>query len=451
MHDAVVGIDGASCTGLQHMLVIGEMPPTMASGLISVGERQRCIIPPTVDADHSYVSVYKISHPCFTHREELPLLYNFFESGKSLNDSNREQHTENLVKSSSLTEEVGHNLDASVFSESRGAPNSHSRDSSPKLLEMDTDASDSARLYKKLRVERSDENKKGHEEAAMDDLSLTMQPPRLLSSNLHPSMTTQFDFPKVVSKHRDCNTPSLSGVFGLGRASQKGLFTDHTAMNSLRESTAAPLLTIPPADEGSRTGLKGSSVGSLLNRAMAGPVLSLGQSKSSSRGAGSESTYLASQETTPITRQLTIFYGGQAHVFEDVSLDKAEAIMALAGSTGRSWSTVYSPQPKASLPISITEGSLSTYDRDRVKAGSKPSSATYADNNSGFSNEVRNVLSSLLHKHGRTGDTRAQEQSSQFAKWATDMQIVADHVGMKAEGTTQVSIRATNSDKEPFA
>ncbi|MCO5567230.1 hypothetical protein L7F22_020919 [Adiantum nelumboides] len=383
--------------------------------------------------------------------EELPL-HNFFESGNSLGDSNQKQPTEYPVKSSSLTEEVGHHLDASVFNESRAAPDRHSRGASPKLPEMNTDALDSSRLYKKLRMERSDENKKGHEEAAIDDLSLTMQPPRLLSSNLHPSTTTQFDFPKVVSKHRDCNVPSLPGIFAPGWASQKGVFTENTAMNSLRENAAAPLLTIPPADEGSRTGLKGSSVGSLLNRAMAGgPVLSLGRSKSSSRGAGSESTYLASQETTPSTRQLTIFYGGQAHVFEDVSLDKAEAIMALAGSTGRSWSTVYSPQPKASVPLSVTEGSLSTYDRDRLKVGSKPSSTNFVDNSSGFSTEVRNVLSSFLHKHGRTGDTRVQEHSSQYANWVTDMQIIADQVGKNAEGATQVCVRVSNSDKEPFA
>lgn len=379
--------------------------------------------------------------------EEVPPLYNFFES--SLNDSNQEQRRENPVERSLSTEEVGHDPSASVLDESRVAPDSHSRDLSPKSLEMDTDVSDGLRLYKKLRVERSDENKKGHEEAAMDDLSLTMQPPRLLPSNLQPSVLTQTEFPKVSSKHWDCNIPPLLGTLGPGRASQKGLFADHIGMSTMKDSAAASLMNVPPADEGSRTGLRGSSVGSLLNRAMSGgPVQPLGQSKSS-RGAGSESTFLASQETTPITRQLTIFYGGQAHVFEDVSFDKAEAIMALAGSTGRSWSTVYSPQVKSSMALSVTEGSLSTHDRDNAKGGSKPTSTNYGDSSSGFSTEVRNALSSLLHKgHRQTVDACVQEQSSQFAKWATDMQKIADHVGKKAESKTQVSIRAADSAKE---
>lgn len=380
--------------------------------------------------------------------EELPPLYNFF--GSSVNDRNQEQHTENPAnRSLLLTEKIGHDPSASVLDESRIAPDSHSRDSSSKSLEMDTDALDGLRLYKKLRVERSDENKKGHEEAAMDDLSLTMQPPRLLPSNLQPSVLTQSEFSKVNSKHWDCNMPPLLGTYGPGRASRKGLFADHIGMSTMKDSTAASLMHIPPADEGSRTGLKGSSVGSLLNRAMSGgPVLSLGQSKSSSRGAGSESTFLASQETTPITRQLTIFYGGQAHVFEDVSFDKAEAIMALAGSTGRSWSTVYSPQPKSSMALSVTEGSLSTHDRDKAKGGSKPTSTNYGDS-SGFSTEVRNALSSLLHKgHRQTADACVQEQSSHFAKWATDMQKIADHVGKKAESKTQVSIKAADLEKE---
>ncbi|XP_031372973.1 protein TIFY 8 isoform X2 [Punica granatum] len=44
------------------------------------------------------------------------------------------------------------------------------------------------------------------------------------------------------------------------------------------------------------------------------------------------------------SRQMTIFYGGQAHVFDDVHPNKADIIMALAGSNGGSWSTTFSPK-----------------------------------------------------------------------------------------------------------
>nr|GMD53151.1 protein TIFY 8 [Ipomoea batatas]GMD53152.1 protein TIFY 8 [Ipomoea batatas] len=49
---------------------------------------------------------------------------------------------------------------------------------------------------------------------------------------------------------------------------------------------------------------------------------------------------------------MTIFYGGQAHVFDDVQPNKADIIMALAGSNGGSWSTTYAPK-SAPRPSSI--------------------------------------------------------------------------------------------------
>lgn len=381
-------------------------------------------------------------------QEGIPLFHNFFDIVSPLKEVSRKQPilvaTDNPYRSgknSSLTEEVGpegHPLGASqsssVFDESVAAPISDSKDLSHRSSQMDMNALDSSRLFKKSRVETLDEMMRGHAEATMDDLNLTMQPPRILSkpSNLHPS---KLDVPAVISKTRDCTNPASLGMLGPGWTSQKGPHADNLTANNFKDSAAAPLLQIPPADEGSRTGLKGSSVGSLLNRALAGgPGLSLGHSKSSSRGAGSESTFVASQEAAPITRQLTIFYGGQAHVFEDVSSDKAEAIMTLAGSNGRSWSTVYSPRPKSGMPLSVSEGSLSTLERERAQSGSKPSSMKAFENSLGVSTEIHNALSSLLHK----------------TKWANDMQTIADHIGKKSEGKTQVSMRASELEKEPF-
>lgn len=325
-----------------------------------------------------------------------------------------------------------------------------SGDSSHEQLQMDTDALDSSRLLKMSRLERLDDRKRGHHEVAVDDLHLTMQPPR----------TVKMDVPTFMSQKWDSSQPaSLStGMFGPSRTGQKNLHADKIVANSFRESAITPQLHISPADEGSRTGLKGSSVGNLLNRGSGnvatgsiGPGLPLGRSKSWSQNAGTtEPTFVASQQATPITRQLTIFYGGQAHVFEDVSSDKAEAIMTLAGSSGRSWSTVYSPRPKSSIPLSVSEGSMSTYEREREKSRSKPSSMNGFDNSLAMSTEIHNALTNSVHtEHGgsRTGHSRVPEQ---FTKWSTDMQIIADRIGKKPEERMQVSISASEADKELF-
>ncbi|KAJ9555191.1 hypothetical protein OSB04_009805 [Centaurea solstitialis] len=93
------------------------------------------------------------------------------------------------------------------------------------------------------------------------------------------------------------------------------------------------------ADEGSRTGIKGSGI---LSSVMAEPSSSKHKSLNSNTEPGS-STPLQRQGSTSGGRQMTIFYGGQAHVFDDVHPNKADVIMALAGSNGGSWSTSFSP------------------------------------------------------------------------------------------------------------
>ncbi len=44
---------------------------------------------------------------------------------------------------------------------------------------------------------------------------------------------------------------------------------------------------------------------------------------------------------------------------------QVEAILAMAGSHGKSWSTIYSPRPAASVPDSASEGSLSTLEKEK--------------------------------------------------------------------------------------
>jgi hypothetical protein len=48
------------------------------------------------------------------------------------------------------------------------------------------------------------------------------------------------------------------------------------------------------------------------------------------------------------------------------ALVQAEAILALAGSHGKSWSTTYSPRPAASIPDSASEGSLSVLEKEKT-------------------------------------------------------------------------------------
>ncbi|KAF2543461.1 hypothetical protein F2Q68_00029031 [Brassica cretica] len=82
------------------------------------------------------------------------------------------------------------------------------------------------------------------------------------------------------------------------------------------------------ADEGSRTGKKGPRI--MSSYTMPNP---------SKAECYTPSSTAKRKDLTSSTKQMTIFYGGQAHVFDDVHPNKADVIMALAGSSGGSWST----------------------------------------------------------------------------------------------------------------
>ncbi|KAJ0251907.1 Protein TIFY 8 [Hirschfeldia incana] len=82
------------------------------------------------------------------------------------------------------------------------------------------------------------------------------------------------------------------------------------------------------ADEGSRTGMKGPRIMSSYTMQNPRKVECVTPSSAGNR-----------KDLTSSTKQMTIFYGGQAHVFDDVHPNKADVIMALAGSSGGSWST----------------------------------------------------------------------------------------------------------------
>lgn len=133
----------------------------------------------------------------------------------------------------------------------------------------------------------------------------------------------------------------------LGQISPFGI---DTPPNKFKDGNAGPSRVSQfAADEGSRTGIKGSGILNSINVGIRGPnrvpsevMLSGIRNIFGKPNSQPESSALASRhESASGSRQMTIFYGGQAHVFDDVPPNKADVIMALAGSNGGSWSTSY--------------------------------------------------------------------------------------------------------------
>ncbi|CAI0416878.1 unnamed protein product [Linum tenue] len=131
------------------------------------------------------------------------------------------------------------------------------------------------------------------------------------------------------------------------------------------EATAAGPSSISQAaaaDEGSRTGIKGSGLLSSINAGSGNSERNYTGVKASGSKPRPGIHILEAEASTPssrqdlasASRQMTIFYGGQAHVFDDVHPNKADVIMALAGSNGMSWSTTNTP--KAALTTRPTGG-----------------------------------------------------------------------------------------------
>ncbi|KAI7749051.1 hypothetical protein M8C21_030094 [Ambrosia artemisiifolia] len=127
-----------------------------------------------------------------------------------------------------------------------------------------------------------------------------------------------------------------------------------TNSNRFKDSNAgSPLMSQSAADEGSRTGIKGSGI--LSSVAEPSKLKSvIGNTEPGS------STPQPHQGSASVSRQMTIFNVGQAHVFDDVHPNKAEVIMTLAGSNGGSWSTSFLPnssiKPSGGEPVSLSGG-----------------------------------------------------------------------------------------------
>ncbi|XP_038697019.1 protein TIFY 8-like isoform X2 [Tripterygium wilfordii] len=136
------------------------------------------------------------------------------------------------------------------------------------------------------------------------------------------------------------------------RGSQFVPFMQQVPSNRFKDAhTGSTIISQSAADEGSRTGIKGPGIlsslkagGSVSDNNSTGTLLSGSRAKSGIHVSEPESSTPNRQGLMSASRQMTIFYGGQAHVFDDVHPNKADVIMALAGSNGGSWSTTYSPK-----------------------------------------------------------------------------------------------------------
>eukprot|EP00252_Welwitschia_mirabilis_P023479 TRINITY_DN663_c0_g1_i1.p1 TRINITY_DN663_c0_g1~~TRINITY_DN663_c0_g1_i1.p1 ORF type:complete len:366 (-),score=80.22 TRINITY_DN663_c0_g1_i1:190-1287(-) len=243
------------------------------------------------------------------------------------------------------------------------------------------DALESSRGLKLPRFESKDDKEVRH----MDVFS-SMQAPRssIMQSQtlIRPTSGSNFS----TSKKQDC--------YAITNSELSGYASMNTAQSGCGSSLAVQVgggypdkifpakgnsgdpsgLSCPPADEGSRTGMKSSGITSLINNNATEKVTQFvsqqGLSKGGSKvlpGHAAQDSCLpsSSQGASCVSRQLTIFYGGQAHVFDDIHPSKADAILALAGSNGRSWSTTYSRRTRASFQSMSGDCGVPPSDREK--------------------------------------------------------------------------------------
>ncbi|CAL5427426.1 unnamed protein product [Camellia sinensis] len=128
------------------------------------------------------------------------------------------------------------------------------------------------------------------------------------------------------------------------RVGQVTIFGGQVPSNRFMDANAGPsAISQAAADEGS----------GVSDRNPSGVLLTGSKQKSGTHNSKSESLTLRPSQhgSTSSSRQMTIFYGGQAYVFDDVRPNKgADVIMALAGLNGGSWSTTFVPKSTAPVP-----------------------------------------------------------------------------------------------------
>ncbi|KAF8088183.1 hypothetical protein N665_0550s0031 [Sinapis alba] len=159
-------------------------------------------------------------------------------------------------------------------------------------------------------------------------------------SNSDSHITTQ-EHPETLhwSKLLRSGPGSHSMTMNVANQSPRGGQISHLlhqlSSSRFKDDVGPSVIAQTAADEGSRTGMKGPRIMSSFTMPNPSKVECFTPSSTGNR-----------KELTSTTKQMTIFYGGQAHVFDDVHPNKADVIMALAGSSGGSWSTGLSQKLK---------------------------------------------------------------------------------------------------------
>uniref|UniRef100_A0A5B6ZV93 Protein TIFY n=1 Tax=Davidia involucrata TaxID=16924 RepID=A0A5B6ZV93_DAVIN len=212
--------------------------------------------------------------------------------------------------------------------------------------QMGPESSESSHLMKMLRNVGGERPRRSHEE----EMFFSMHSARPASASLilqPPTGRTDASFSRWERAIPINVGPTAQYP---PRASQVAPFGYQVPSNKSKDANAGPSIIFQAAaDEGSRTGIKGSGILSSINasggvseKTPSGMLPSGSKQKSMTHISEPESSIPPSQHgLTSAGRQMTIFYGGQAHVFDDVHPNKADVIMALAGSNGGSWSTTY--------------------------------------------------------------------------------------------------------------
>ncbi|KAJ6846647.1 protein TIFY 8 [Iris pallida] len=220
-----------------------------------------------------------------------------------------------------------------------------------RVLPTGSDSPESSRLMKMFGKEVVNERLgRSHD----NDMPFGMQPPPRPTSSLilHPPVSSRPD--SLISRwERSLPMNPGPGMHFPSRFGHSGTTMDRISSSYAHKEAGmgSILISQDAADEGSRTGKKGSGILSIINPSSsgAGDKNTTGMQPCNSRPKAQmielESSNVPSHyNMAPSTRQMTIFYAGQAHVFDDVHPNKADVIMALAGSNGGSWSTSYSPK-----------------------------------------------------------------------------------------------------------
>ncbi|RAL52946.1 hypothetical protein DM860_007714 [Cuscuta australis] len=236
-------------------------------------------------------------------------------------------------------------------------------------------------------------------------------PMRPLSPSLSMGGATRNYSTTTTSKWVPVNpVPALQYPSHAAQVAPFGYQTPPNRFSRDTNAVAGPsLISQTAADEGSRTGIKGSGVLRMSDRALSGVPLTVPKQNFGIQSSDPAESSNPRHGVGSTGRQMTIFYNGQAHVFDDVHPSKADLIMALAGSNGGSWSTTYSP--KSTPP---NEGEMGSGSSALLRELQGRSSSLRLNSNRPFGSSDQSFLPPghhHLHHHYKGGGKSKESRS----------------------------------------